>query len=145
MSLVVGYDQHPISRAAMLFASELAAALDEAVHVVHIVDTPDKPISGAPISTGAGSHEKASAERQHVKAALDAARVQWTYRVLNGDPVTALLRTADECSARSIVISGCQDEGDPSVDRILAADFMRNLLSRSSFPVVLVPGMGAKL
>lgn len=53
MALVVGYDRHPASRAAVLFAGELAGALNVPVHIVHVVDTVDNPISGAP----AGSAE----------------------------------------------------------------------------------------
>lgn len=142
MALVVGYDYHPASRAAVLFAGELAHAMNTAVHVVHIVDIADSPISGAPISSAGADDKRLTSGRQHVADYLDAAHVQWTYRVLNGNPVTALVDAADECAAMLIVIGRPQHGIGPALGHVVTGAVARNLLRTSSRPVAVVPEFG---
>lgn len=42
--LVVGFDRHPTSHAALGYAIDLAGRLDAFLHVAHVVDTDDLPI-----------------------------------------------------------------------------------------------------
>lgn len=139
MALVVGYDRHPASRAAVLFAGELAGALNVPVHIVHVVDTVDNPISGAPAGSAEAVERRLDAERQHVGEALDAVGVQWTYHLLDGDPVSALLKTADECAATLIVVGRPQHGIGPALSHIVTGTVTRNLLRHSTRPVAVVP------
>ena len=139
MALVVGYDRHPASRAAVLFASELARALNVPVHVVHVVDRSDSAIPGTPASSADATKRRLDAERQHVGAALDAAHVQWTYHLLIGDPVAALLKTADEHAASMVVVGRPEHGLGAALDHIVTGTVARNLLRRNRRPVVAVP------
>ncbi|OIN78842.1 universal stress protein [Mycobacterium malmoense] len=139
MALVVGYDRHPASRAAVLFAAELAGALNVPVHVVHVVDMADSPISGTSTESAEAAKKRLDAERQHVGEALDAAHVPWTYHLLNGDPVKALLKTADDCSATLIVVGRPQHGIVPALSHIVTGTVARNLLRHSTRPVAVVP------
>ncbi len=145
MALVVGYDRHPASRAAVLFAGELAGALNVPVHVVHVVDMSDSPISGTPSSSAEAAERRLNTERQRVGEALDAAHVQWTYHLLNGDPVNALLKTADEYAATLIVVGRPQHGIGPALSHIVTGAVTRNLLRHSTRPVVVVPEFADKL
>lgn len=139
MALVVGYDRHPASRAAVLFASELAGALNVPVHVVHVVDISDGAISDSADDPSDTIKRKLDAERQHVGEALDAARVQWEYHLLNGDPVQALLKTADDYAATLIVVGRPQRGIGPALSHMVTGTVTRNLLRQSSRPVAVVP------
>lgn len=139
MTLVVGYDRHRASRAAVLFASELAGALKVPVHVVHVVDISDGAISGSSGDSANAVKRKLDAERQHVGEALDAAGVQWDYHLLNGDPVKALLKTADDCAATLIVVGRSQHRIAPTLSHLLTGAVIRNLLRHSTRPVAVVP------
>lgn len=66
MALVVGYDRHPVSRAALLFAAELAGALNVPLHVVHVADLSDKPIAAEPQTLGGVSERQLQAEERSV-------------------------------------------------------------------------------
>ena len=142
MALVVGYDRHPASRAAVLFAGELAGALKVPVHVVHVVDLSDNPISGTSASPAEAAERRRNTERQHVGEALDAAHVQWTYHLMDGDPVTALLKTADEYAATLIVVGRPQHGIGAALSHILTGTVTRNLLRHSTRPVAVVPEFG---
>lgn len=139
MSLVVGYDRHPASRAAVLFAAELAGALNVPVHVVHVVDMSDSAISGTSTGSAEAVERRLSAERQHVGEALDATHVEWAYHLLTGDPVKALLKTADDCAARLIVVGRPQHGIGPALSHIVTGTVTRNLLRHSTRPVAVVP------
>jgi nucleotide-binding universal stress UspA family protein len=139
MALVVGYDRHPASRAAVLFAGELAGALGVPLHVVHVVDIVDSPISGAEATAADAVERRLNTERLHVGEALDAANVQWQYHLLDGDPVTALLKTADDCAATMIVVGRPQRGIGPVLSHIVTGTVTRNLLRHSTRPVAVVP------
>lgn len=145
MALVVGYDRHPASRAAVLFASELAGALNVPVHVVHVVDISDGAISGSSGESADALKRKLDTERQHVGEALDAAHVEWKYHLLNGDPAKALLKTADDCAATLIVVGRPQHGIGPTLSHIVTGTVTRNLLRHSTRPVAVVPGFADSL
>ncbi|HUO39635.1 MAG TPA: universal stress protein [Mycobacterium sp.] len=138
MALVVGFDRHPASRAALRFAGELAGALNVPLHVVHVADLSDsslgEPTPDAPELTG-----RRSDPQQHVAATLDPAQVQWTYHRMDGDPVAALLQAAAEHAAEMIVV-GRPEQGIGAVfGHIVTGAVARTLIRRSRRPVVVVP------
>jgi nucleotide-binding universal stress UspA family protein len=145
MSLVVGYDRHPASRAALLFAGELAGALNVSVHVVHVVDRSDAAIDGASAGSADTVERRLDTERQRVGEALGAAGVQWTYHLLDGDPVKALIKTADDCAATLIVVGRPQHGIGPAVSHMVTGAVARNLLRHSTRPVAVVPDFADSL
>jgi len=139
VALVVGYDRHLASRAALLFAAELAGALNVALHVVHVVDRSDSPINVEAASSAGATERRLEGERRHVAAALDAADVQWSYHVMDGDPVAALLAAASEHAASMIVVGRPEQGLVATVGHIVTGAVARTLIRRSQRPVVVVP------
>lgn len=139
MALVVGYDRHPASRAALVFAGELAGALNVPLHVVHVVDDADNAVT-MPAGSAVVGGEDLDAERQHLADALG--NVQWTYHRLRGDPSTALLEVTNQHGA-SMVIVGRPEQGiGAAIGHIITGNVARNLLRHSNRPVVVVPQFG---
>jgi nucleotide-binding universal stress UspA family protein len=130
--LVVGYDRHPASRAALVFAGELAGALNVPLHVVHVVDDADH--------AGAGGEDLDAAGRQHVGDALG--EVQWTYHRLRGDPVTVLLEAGSQHGASMLIVGRPEQGIGAAFGHLITGNVARNLLRRSNRPVVVVPEFG---
>jgi nucleotide-binding universal stress UspA family protein len=135
--LVVGYDRHPASRAALVFGGELAGALNVPLHVVHVVDDADDDATSP--ATGLGG-EDLDAERQHVADALG--EVQWTYHRLQGDPVTALLEASNHHGALMVIVGRPEQGIGAALGHMITGNVARNLLRRSNRPVVVVPEFG---
>ncbi|MEB4211209.1 universal stress protein [Mycobacterium sp. 94-17] len=139
MALVVGYDRHPASRAAVLFTGGLANAMDVPVHVVHVVDRSDSAFFATSTDAADTVERRLSTERRHVGEILDATHVRWTYHLLDGDPVAALLKTADDCAATLIVVGRPQHGIGSVVSHLVTGAVARNLLRHSTRPVAVVP------
>lgn len=130
MALVVGYDSHPASRVALVFAGELAGALNVPVHVVHVVDGPDT------------AERDADLQRQRVVDALGGTDLQWTYHRESGDPAEVLVKAADEHSALMLVVGRPETGVEAALGHLVAGSVARNVLRHSRRPVVVVPEYG---
>ena len=142
MVLVVGYDRHSASRAALVFAGELAGALNVPLHVVHVVDDADDAVTAPAMSCpGTADHD---AESQHVGDTLGGADVQWTYHRLRGDPATVLLDTANQHGASMLIVGQPEHGIGAAVGHLITGNVARNLLRRTNRPVVVVPEFGTE-
>lgn len=141
MALVLGYDRHPASRAALLLAAELAGGFNVPVHVVHVADLSDKPISSTTTDSGDAT---AGIEPDHIGVALEWAHVQWTYTLRYGDPAQALLQAADEHAATMIVVGRPRQGIRSTLGHIVSGTITRNLSQHSTRPVLVVPEFGDK-
>ncbi|WP_343601093.1 universal stress protein [Mycobacterium sp.] len=130
MALVVGYDPHPASRAALVFAGELAGALNVPVHVVHVVDGPGTP------------ERDADLERQRVGDALGGADLQWAYHRITGDPAEVLVEAADEHSALMLVVGRPEHGVEAALGHLVSGSVARDVLRNSRRPVAVVPEYG---
>jgi nucleotide-binding universal stress UspA family protein len=139
--LVVGYDRHPASRAALVFAGELAGALNVPLHVVHVVDDADDARTTPETSTGLDA-EHPHPEHLHVGDALGATDVQWTYHQLRGDAATVLLEATNQYAASMLIVGRPQQGIGAAVGHIITGNVARTLLRRSNRPVVVVPEFG---
>jgi nucleotide-binding universal stress UspA family protein len=129
--LVVGYDRHPASRAALVFAGELAGALNVALHVVHVIDDAD--------DAGPGGDD-GDAASQHLADALGA--VQWTYHRLRGDPATVLLEATHQHGASMLIVGRPEQGIGAAFGHMITGNVARNLLRHSDRPIVVVPEFG---
>jgi nucleotide-binding universal stress UspA family protein len=138
VALVVGYDRHPASRAALLFAGQLAGALNVPLHVVHVADASDSTLGAGP-PTSADDHQLLRAEQRSVRAALESTGVQWSYHVMSGDRVAALIEAASEHAASMIIVGRPEHGIGATLGHIVSGAVARGLLRRSPRPVVVVP------
>jgi nucleotide-binding universal stress UspA family protein len=139
VAVVVGYDHHPASRAALLFAGQLAGALSVHLYVVHVVDVSDSPLVGASCHPNRATRRYLDSERQHVATALAAAPAEWTYHLMNGDPVAVLLAAARDRDVSMIVVGRPEHGLGAAVGHLVTAAVTRALIRRSDCPVVVVP------
>ena len=139
MVLVVGYDRHPASRAALVFAGELAGALNVPLHVVHVVDDADDALTAPRTSASLGA-EHPDAYHLHIGDALG--DVHWTYHRLQGDPATVLLEATNQHRASMLIVGRPEQGIGAAFGHIITGNVARNLLRRSNRPVVVVPEFG---
>jgi nucleotide-binding universal stress UspA family protein len=135
VALIVGYDRHPASRAALLFAAELTAALNVPLAIVHVADLSDM-IGAEPSASTDERH--ADLERQRIAAVLSN-EVRWSYCLVGGDPVDALIEAASQYAASMIVVGRPQQGISAAIGHIVSGAVARNLMRRSPIPVVVVP------
>ncbi len=138
-AIVVGFDQHPSSAAALRFAIELSAPLDAHLHVVHIADLDDFPVD-----PDSPDYEDAAAaaiadESSEARALLGDSQAQWTYYTERGIPAKLLARKADEVEAVMIVVGGSRGGGIAMLERLSGGSVSTTLALHAHRPVVIVP------
>lgn len=142
-SLVVGLDRSPTSEQALATAASIAATLGAQLHVVHVIDAEDHPADPDAPAWEAEARRRINAEREAAAAIVGVRVDHWTYRLLRGDPATALLAVADEVDALMIVVGAPrQGWGDHLLQPAVRTTGQR-LVARGHRPVLSVPAGGA--
>jgi nucleotide-binding universal stress UspA family protein len=130
--IVVGVDGSVNSLAALVWAGDLARALDAEVVVVHGIG-----LRESEAFRDEGSHELLERELREVWCApLAASGVRHRALLIDGDPVGVLLRTASDVVA-DLVVVGCRGVGDDSA--LMLGSTSAQVTQRSDVPVVVVP------
>jgi nucleotide-binding universal stress UspA family protein len=142
VTLVVGYDEHPASRAALVFAGELAGALNVPLHVVHVVDDGGDAATTSAGPAGSGGSE-ADVELHHIRDALGGTNPRWSYHRLRGDPAAVLLEATGQQGASMLIVGRPQQGIGATVGHLITGNVARNILRHSTRPVVVVPEFGA--
>jgi nucleotide-binding universal stress UspA family protein len=127
--IAVGYDGSPDSEAALRWAASMSAALGAVLCIVHAVGLLEHA-GLAPLS----AHEE-RARTLAVDQGLDARRVEW--RVLDGDPDSALRRAAQGDEAAELIVVGTR--GAAARPGTLLGSTSLGLAERAPVPVVVVP------
>lgn len=139
-SLVVGLDRSPTSEQALATAASVAAAFGAQLHLVHVVDRGDFPPPPGIPDWEDQARRRIAAEREVATAIVGAQVDHWTYRLLRGDPVTALIAVADEVDACMVVVGAPrQGWGDHLLQPAVRTTGHR-LVASGRRPVLLVPG-----
>jgi len=139
VALVVGYDRHRASRAALVFAAELAGALNVPVRIVHVSDMADRSLGTDPAPTAEAEQRQAAHERDYIATLLRGTEVQWSYHVMQGDPATALLQAATVRHANMIVVGRPEQGFSAALGHMISGAVARTLIRHSQRPVVVVP------
>lgn len=137
--LVVGFDSHRASHAALRYAIDLAARLDGFLHVAHIVDTDDLPID-----PDAADWEQAIADTvaevgREADMILARATAPWTYYSRPGRPAQLLAELADAHDAEMIIIGASRGGLLSMLERLLGESVSTSLTHHTHRPVLLVP------
>ncbi|MGV9857327.1 universal stress protein [Gordonia sp. NPDC003425] len=138
-NLVVGWDRHPSSLAAMRYAVMLAAAIDAHVHVVHIVDLDDAPIDPDVADWEREYRENVSAEARTARELLDGLAASWTYHSGHGSAADLLGVVADRYASMMIVVGSPRGGVMSYLDSVLGQSVAHRLIGRRKVPLLLVP------
>lgn len=135
MAVVLGYDESPGAARALGAAIEVAAAFGEPLVIVHGVGAPgglgEEYRSHRAAVEAAGRSALADAVR-----AADEAGVPTSVELVDARPHEALLRVADSCDARVIVVGSW---GESPLKGAVLGSTPHKLLHLSTRPVLCVP------
>lgn len=138
-ALVVGWNRHPDSVAAVRFAVMLARRLDAHVHVVHIVDLDDEPLD--PDAPDWDQQFAATVDRDALAARdlLDTLPASWTYHSGHGSAADLLAAVADEYSALLVAIGSPRGGLMSVLDSVLGQSVAHRMIGRRKVPLLVVP------
>ncbi|MFF2397416.1 universal stress protein [Nocardia sp. NPDC058114] len=137
--LVVGFDRHHTSHAALEFAIGLAGQLNAHLHVAHVIDTDDLPIDSDAADWDHAITAVIEHERDEACSRLAALGGNWTYHCHHGQPAHVLSSIAETHDAAMIVIGTPRAGLMPLVERLLGGSVSAQLIHHSHRPVLLVP------
>ncbi|NLU83261.1 universal stress protein [Rhodococcus sp. HNM0569] len=138
-TLVVGFDGHDASIAALEHAAGLAARLDAAVVVVHVLDLGDTPLDPDAARWEPDTAHRVARLRARVAEIVDAHDAAWAFEATAGDVVDVLVDRADAVDATWIVLGAPRRGLLARMDRMLGEAVAARILTRSVSPVVVVP------
>lgn len=137
--LVVGFDRHPASHAALTYAMNLAGRLDTFLHVAHIVDIDDMPIEPDRDDWEERFADAVEAARTQACSMLATLPGNWAYYSREGNPAR-LLTTIAEANDALMLIIGTSRGGVMSLfERFLCESVSSTLVHHARRPVLLVP------
>lgn len=138
--IVVGYDHHPSSTAALRVAMAMASALAADLHVLHAVDLDDADPNIDDPNWEARTQENIDAEQRAAQAVLEGFDGQWTYETCRGQAAQVLARTASAEEAVMIVIGERRVMHGAAVVHLLERSVLHHLLHlHPTTPVLVVP------
>ncbi|NDV09404.1 universal stress protein [Rhodococcus sp. IEGM 248] len=137
--LVVGFDSHPASHAALTYALDLAGRLNAFLHVAHIVDIDDMPIEPDRDDWEQRYADAVEAERTEACAMLAALPGNWAYYSREGNPAHLLTTIAEANDALMIVIGTSRGGLMSLLERFVGESVSSKLVHHARRPVLLVP------
>lgn len=138
--VIVGYDHHRSSAAAVRVAMSMATALDASLHVVHVVDLDDADSNIDDPEWEARTQHAVDAEQRAAQALLRSFAGSWTYETRRGQAAQVLARTAMQEEALMIVIGQRRALHGAAVVHLLERSVLHHLLHlHPATPVLVVP------
>jgi nucleotide-binding universal stress UspA family protein len=138
-SIVVGLGRSPASERALQVTADLAARMGARVHVVHVLDLDDHPTDPDRPAWEDQVRRRLTEERELAAAVVGRQVDGWTYRLMRGDPTTALLAVAEEVDALMLVVGGTRQGWGDHLLHPNARTAGQKLILRSGRPVLVVP------
>lgn len=137
--LVVGWDTHPPSTAALHFGIDMGRRLDACVHVVHILDMDDEPLD--PDSDSWEDQARIAVDAAEAEALKELASqgVAWKYHSAYGPAAATLLGVAQQYEALMIILGSPRGGLASALDTLLGQSVSHRLIGAKSVPLVLVP------
>lgn len=140
MNLIVGYDEHPASQAALTFAARLSSWLDAELNVIHVVTLDDYPIDPDGADWEADGERELSAEREQARRILEGQGAStWTYDIVRGEPVRLLVEACERHDAAMIIVGKPEEGLGAMLGHLVSGSISRGIMHRSKRPVVVVP------
>ncbi|SIS04739.1 universal stress protein [Williamsia sterculiae] len=139
MNVVIGYDEHPASLAALRTGATLARGQGATIWVVHVADINDEPVDPDSADYEGDTADRLAHHRATVSTLLDADRHDWSYQVVHGPPAPALMRIAETLDAALLVVGRPEHGLTALLDHTMSGAVSRELLRHATCPVLIVP------
>ena len=136
-AIVVGFGRCASSASAVASAAQLGKQLKAEIVVVHALDLADYPVDPDGWGWEKQHEQKIATHREVVATLLANYEHGWSYDLVRGEPVEALISTAEEVQAVMIVV-GSHREG--RIRRLLAEAVADRLIRATGRPVLVVRG-----
>jgi len=139
MSVIIGFDSHPSSRAALTYGATLARQLGTEIHVVHVEDSSDQPVDPDELDYEAELRSNLNRHESQARDLLGADTSDWDFTCVHG-PIRDALRRMSDRYPESILVIG---ERRPGLRALLASVFDRpvasSIVRHTGCPVLVVP------
>lgn len=139
MSVIVGFDSHPSSRAALIYGAALARRLGTEIHVVHVEDSSDQPVDPDELDYETELQTNLNRHERLARDLLGAEATDWDFTCVHGPIRNALRRMADRYPESILVIG----ERKPGLRAALSSVFDRpvasSIVRHTGCPVLVVP------
>jgi len=142
--IVLGWDLHPNSFAALRFAVVMAQRLDAHLHVVHVVDVDDLPIDPDAWNWEEQLDQRLTEDATTARTLLDQLHAHWTYRAARGRPGDVIADLAEETDALMIILGGPRVVDQTIIETLAGQSVSHQLTSQHGRPVLIVPGSHAR-
>jgi nucleotide-binding universal stress UspA family protein len=103
-TIVVGFSRHASSGSALAAAAQLGIRMNTSLVVVHAVEVEDYPIDPDSWNFEEEGERTITEHKETVSSLLANTGCRWTFQVVRGDPVDALIRVARDVDALMIVV-----------------------------------------
>lgn len=141
--MVVGWDLHPNSSAALRFAVVMAQRLDAHLHVVHVVDVDDLPIDPDAWNWEEQLDQRLTEDATTARTLLDH-HAHWTYHAARGRPSDVIADLAEETDALMIILGGPRGGVLSFLETLAGQSVSHQLARQHGRPVLIVPGSHAR-
>jgi nucleotide-binding universal stress UspA family protein len=136
--VVVGVDGSPNSRRALVLAGRHARSTGARLTVVHAIGLTEE-IDGTHVPAFGHHDEIAARVDSWCDSLREDGRGDFDTRLVDGPPVDALLRTADDVGA-SVIVVGRRGAG--GLPELLLGSTAHQVVERSHCPVLVIPPIG---
>lgn len=137
-TVVVGFDNDDVSRAALDVAADLGRRLAARLVVVHVVNLGDYPLDPEGEHWEEQGQQVLAEERRTVEQVLAGHPFGFVYEIRYGSPVVALAAAVEAHDALLVVV-GRHGGVSGALRRLLQGSVSRRLPRRTTRPVLLVP------
>ena len=137
--MVVGWDLHPSSSAALRFAVVMAQRLDAHLHVVHVVDVDDLPIDPDAWNWEEQLDQRLAEDATTARTLLDQLHAHWTYHAARGRPSDVIADLAEETDALMIIVGGPRGGVLSFIETLAGQSVSHQLARQHGRPVLIVP------
>ena len=142
--MVLGWDLHPNSFAALRFAVVMAQRLDAHLHVVHVVDVDDLPIDPDAWNWEEQLDQRLTEDATTARTLLDQLHAHWTYHAARGRPSDVIADLAEETDALMIILGGPRGGVLSFIETLAGQSVSHQLARQHGRPVLIVPGSHAQ-
>lgn len=137
--MVLGWDRHPNSSAALRFAVVMAQRLDAHLHVVHVADVDDLPIDPDAWNWEEQLDQRLAEDATTARTLLDQLHAHWTYHAARGRPSDVIADLAEETDALMIILGGPRGGVLSFIETLAGQSVSHQLTRQHGRPVLIVP------